>query len=142
MFFDPRRSRINRAALIFIKYGMFVFICENFSLVNSFLFIIIFYVNSLFVLKEPLYFIPACLGAGLGVKWGLNTGLQALAKVTRHANKLFFLLLLGTVITFLIISFFPDTNRLAFTKDEKWSILYLITFAIDFFIIQQLIGFV
>jgi len=89
-----------------------------------------------------MYFIPACLGAGLATKWALNTGLQSLAKVTRHANKFFFLLLLGAVITFLIISFFPDTNRLAYTKDEKWSILYLITFAIDIFIIQQLIGLV
>ena len=64
-----------------------------------------------------MYFIPACLGAGLALKWALNTGLQALAKVTRHANKIFFLLFLAVVITYLIISFFPDTDRLAYTKD-------------------------
>ncbi|EAR88127.3 zinc finger lsd1 subclass family protein (macronuclear) [Tetrahymena thermophila SB210] len=121
-FYDPFLNRAVRATLIYLKYHMYIYLCELFKF-------------------SPLYFLLLLsLACGLGLKFVLIKSLFYITKYIKFGNLLsftFFILAITADLWFWLI---PKISRNNHKTDMSWSSQYLITFAVDFLIFQQVLA--
>ncbi|KAL4493947.1 hypothetical protein ABPG72_021964 [Tetrahymena utriculariae] len=120
-FYDPYVKRASRITLIYLKYHMFFFICENFKF-------------------SPEYYLSVCLASGLSMKLIIEKILFFMTKYTSFGNLLSMILFLGALGADFYYWFIPKIQSVNYNMDYSWSFQYLITFSADFLILQQLLG--